>query len=263
MLKSGIHPDSRNYNLLLRTARDCGLGDPALASGVLLSPDCDSPKQRERKSRVKSDSRCTDLIDVDSLERQLFIQPGSHSDGRQDGRDGEEASHGRQNSTQLIPVAQREKVPLPVDLADSSKAPNLLDLFEGKRLGVISLGTVDRVSDRLALIGGGEGFLEKMGASGLSPDLRTLTLLADTMEPSYESLQMLLKVAKQHQVKLDVAFFNSAIRRAARAGDLDGAKVYTHSLDNTTIIPQYSSMKKFIIKKIRPHVPITRVCGCF
>ncbi|XP_053193345.1 pentatricopeptide repeat-containing protein 1, mitochondrial [Scomber japonicus] len=224
MLKSGILPDSKNYNLLLRTARDCGIGDPALASGVLLSADTDYRKERGRKSRVKSDSRRTNLIDVDSLERQLFIQPDSHSDGRQGDGDSEEASHSRQDSTQLVPVTQREKVPLPVDLADASKAPNLLDIFEGKRVGVISLGTVEQASDRLALIGGGEGFLEKMAASRLKPDLRTLTLLADTMEPSYQSLQMLLKVAKQHQVKLDIAFFNSVIRRAARAGDLDGAK---------------------------------------
>ncbi|KAM7394551.1 hypothetical protein PAMP_021345 [Pampus punctatissimus] len=224
MLKSGIHPDSKNYNLLLRTARDCGIGDPALATGVLLRTDWECLKGRERKSHVKLDSRCIDLIDIDFLERQLFIQPDSHSDSRQDGRDSEEKSRSGQDSTHLIPVSQRENVPLPVDLADASTAPNLLDLFEGKGVGVISFGAVDRASDRLALIGGGEGFLEKMAANGLNPDLRTLTLLADMMEPSFQSLQILLKVAKQHRVKLDVAFFNSVIRRAARAGDLDGAK---------------------------------------
>lgn len=224
MLKSGILPDSKNYNLLLRTARDCGIGDPALATGVLLRTDWECRKERERVSRVKSDSRHKDLIDIDFLERQLFIQPDSHGDSQKDSRDSEEESHSGQDSTHLIPVRQRENISLPVNLADASTAPNLLDLFEGKSVGVISLGTVDRASDRLALIGGGQGFLEKMAAKGLNPDLRTLTLLADTMEPSHQSLQMLLKVAKQHQVKLDIAFFNSVIRRAARAGDLDGAK---------------------------------------
>ncbi|XP_037621128.1 pentatricopeptide repeat-containing protein 1, mitochondrial [Sebastes umbrosus] len=222
MLRSGILPDSKNYNLLLRTARDCGIGDPALATGVLLRPD--RQYERERVSHVKSESGRKDLIDIDFLEKQLFLQPDPLGDSQQDSRSSEEESYSRQDSTQLVPVRQRETASLPVDLAADSTAPNLLDLFEGKRGGVVSLGTVDGASDRLALIGGAKGFLEKMAAKGLSPDLRTLTLLADTMEPGYQSLQMLLRVAKQHKVKLDRAFFNTVIRRAARAGDLEEAK---------------------------------------
>ncbi|XP_071360521.1 pentatricopeptide repeat-containing protein 1, mitochondrial [Trachinotus anak] len=209
MLKSGIRPDSKNYNLLLRTARDCGIGDPALATRILLRPEWESQKETERVSR------CKEVIDIDLLERQLFIQPDPHR--------GSEESFSRQESTHLIPVRQTENISLPVDLVNST-APNLLDLFDGRKGAVISLSTVDGASDRLALIGGAEGFLEKMAANGLSPDLRTLTLLADTMEPDHQSLQMLLQVAKQHHVKLDVAFFNSVIRRTARAGDLEMAK---------------------------------------
>lgn len=220
MLRSGILPDSKNYNLLLRTARDCGIGNPALASSVLLGPDWNY--KREHGSHVKSESVCKDVVDIDLLERQLFIQPDPHNDSQQSSRDSEDESYSRQDSTHLIPV--RQTVPLPVELAGDCAVPNLLDLFEGKRGGVISLGTVDGASDRLALIGGAKGFLEKMGAGRLSPDLRTLTLLADTMESGYQSLQLLLKAAKQHNVKLDVAFFNSVIRRAARASDLEGAK---------------------------------------
>uniref|UniRef100_A0A8C2WEU5 Pentatricopeptide repeat domain 1 n=1 Tax=Cyclopterus lumpus TaxID=8103 RepID=A0A8C2WEU5_CYCLU len=211
MLRSGILPDSKNYNLLLRTARDCGIGDPTVATGVLLRPE--RQYERERK----------DVIDLDLLEKQLFIQPDPHTDGQQDSRGSGEESD-RKDSTHLVPVRQRDTVLLPVDIAGGSTAPNLLDLFEGKRVDVVSLGTVDGASDRLALIGGPEGFLEKMAASQLSPDLRTVTLLGDTMEPGRQSLQTLLKVAKQHKVKLDVTFFNTVIRRAARAGDLEEAK---------------------------------------
>ncbi|XP_034544007.1 pentatricopeptide repeat-containing protein 1, mitochondrial [Notolabrus celidotus] len=220
MLRSGIHPDSKNYNLLLRTARDCGIGDPALATRMLLSPD-----SKSNTRHVKSNRGHKDLIDIDLLERQLFIQADPLSDRQQGGRDSEEEdmSYSGKDSTQLVPV--RQTVCLPVDSAAGlSSAPNLLDVFEGQKGGMVSLSTVDGPSDRLAVIGGAEGFLEKMKANRLSPDLKTLTLLADTMEPSYKSLQMLLKVAKQHKVKLDVAFFNTMIRKAARAGDLEGAK---------------------------------------
>lgn len=203
----------------MRTARDCGIGDPALATGMLLRPD--EKYEREHVSDIKPQSGCKDVIAIDLLERQLFVQPDPQRDSQQHTRHSEEESYSRQDSTHLVPV--RQTVSLPVDYSDSS-APNILDLFEGQRGGVVSLGTVDGASDRLALIGGAKGFLEKMAANRLTPDIRTLTLLADTMEPSYQSLQMLLKVAKQHKVKLDVAFFNSVIRRSARAGDLEGAK---------------------------------------
>ncbi|XP_035516153.1 pentatricopeptide repeat-containing protein 1, mitochondrial [Morone saxatilis] len=218
MLRSGIMPDSKNYNVLLRTARDCGIGDAALATDVLLK--LDQKYEREHASRVKSGRKT--VLDIDLLERQLFIQPDPLSDRQQDSTDSEDESSRGRDSTALIPV--RQTVSLPLDLADDSSAPNLLDLFEGKRGGVVSFGTVDGASDRLALIGGAKGFLEKMEASRLSPDIKTLTLLADMMDPRQESLQLLLKVAKQHKVKLDVAFFNSVIRRTARANDLEGAK---------------------------------------
>ncbi|XP_061575860.1 pentatricopeptide repeat-containing protein 1, mitochondrial [Cololabis saira] len=204
MLLSGILPDSKNYNLLLRAARDCGIGDPALAATILLKTDC-----RERQN--VSEASCKGRIDIDFLERQLFIQQDSRS-------------HEEKQPTSLLPVRETENMPLPVDLASCSAAPNLLDLFEGKRGSVISFGIVDGASDKLALIGGAKGVLEKMAANGLSPDLKTLTLLADTMEPSYAALQVLLKESKQHHVKLDVAFFNSVIRRTARAGSLEDAK---------------------------------------
>ncbi|XP_054635105.1 pentatricopeptide repeat-containing protein 1, mitochondrial isoform X2 [Dunckerocampus dactyliophorus] len=201
MLKAGILPDSNNYTLLLRTARDCGLGDPALASSILLRSHVE-----ECESRVKSSKA---PIDVDLLERELFVQPDLHGGGE------------RSNDTQdsLVPCRPNETGLLPF-----SSAPNLLDLLEGNWGGSISFGSVGGPADRLALLGGGEGLLGKMAENGLKPDLRTLTLLADTMAPGVQSLQTLLKVAKQHRIKLDTAFYNSAIRRAARTGDLDGAK---------------------------------------
>ncbi|KAM4751370.1 pentatricopeptide repeat-containing protein 1, mitochondrial [Anableps anableps] len=214
MLRSGIVPDSKNYTLLLRTARDCGIGDPVLASSVLLKSGYKNWMEKEDVSEAS----CKGVIDINLLERQLFLQHNTPSNSQTDCKRSEE------ESTQLMPVTQTENISLPSDLVADSTAPNLLDLFEGKRGAVLALSSVDTASDRLALIGGAKGFLEKMGANGLSPDLKTLTLLADMMEPGHQSLQMLLKAAKQHQVKLDIAFFNSAIRRTVRAGTLEDAK---------------------------------------
>lgn len=203
MLKSGIRPQSNNYNLLLRCARDCGIGDPGLASGVLLSPVL---------KNVRRTSTNIAVMDVDHLEKQLFLLPAAAE------------TCPEQESNQLIPVRQTEDICPSVDTGFSS-APNVLDIFEGRTGEVVSLGTVDTPSDRLALIGGPAGFLEKMKIDGLQPDLKTLTQLVDIVDPGDASLQMLLRTAKQHRVRLDVAFFNSAIRKAAKAGNMEAAKV--------------------------------------
>lgn len=206
MLNLGIRPDSKNYNLLLRTARDCGIGDPALATALLLRP----AQTSERGDLLVCGSK--GVLDIDLLERQLLMQADPLRDSQQDSS--------RQDVTQLVPAA-----PTPVNPAVDGADLNLLDLFEGKEGAGISLGSVDGAADRLALIGGAKGFLDRMEARGLSPDLRTLTLLADMMEPGLASLQLLLKVATRHKVKLDVAFFNCAIHTAVRRGDPEGAKV--------------------------------------
>lgn len=232
MLSSGIRPDLKNYNMLLRTARECGIGNPSLTTRLLLGPDWKHKSERVPQSGDK------EVIDIDFLERQLCIQSDPlSSDSQQDSRGSEDEPSRRQDSTHLIPV--RQTVSLPVDLAGDCAAPNLLDIFEGKTSTVISLSAVKGPSDRLALIGGATGLLEKMEVNGLSPDLRTLTLLADMMEPGYLPLQVLLKAAKKHQVKLDVAFFNSAVRRAARADDMEGATVRTQSQPSLLFTTRY------------------------
>uniref|UniRef100_A0A8C7R7M9 Pentacotripeptide-repeat region of PRORP domain-containing protein n=1 Tax=Oncorhynchus mykiss TaxID=8022 RepID=A0A8C7R7M9_ONCMY len=234
MLRMGIRPDVQNYNLLLRAARDCGIGNPAVASALLLTSDCGQEGQA-----VKVRGQGSAPLDVDALESQLFTQ---HPDNDLSHHSNDPSNILRHHSdldssvvapitTQLVMVRKggEQEAPigsLPCLSGTSSHPPNLLDLSVGRAEegGVVSLGVVSGMFDRLALMGGAQGFLDKMATAGLCPDIRTLTLLADTMEPGIQSLHSLLAVAKQHGVKLDAAFYNSVIRRAARAGDLQEAK---------------------------------------
>ncbi|XP_064806794.1 pentatricopeptide repeat-containing protein 1, mitochondrial [Oncorhynchus masou masou] len=248
MLRIGIRPDVQNYNLLLRAARDCGIGNPAVASALLLTSDCGQEVQAVKVRRQGSAP-----LDVDALESQLFTQHPdndlSHHNNDASHRSNDPSNHSNDLSnilshhsdldssmvtpvtTQLVMVRKggEQEAPigsLPCLSGAISHPPNLLDLSVGRAEegGVVSLGVVSGMFDRLALMGGAQGFLDKMATAGLCPDIRTLTLLADTMEPGIQSLHSLLAVAKQHGVKLDAAFYNSVIRRAARAGDLQEAK---------------------------------------
>lgn len=238
MLRMGIRPDVQNYNLLLRAARDCGIGNPAVASALLLTSDCGQEGQA-----VKVRGQGSAPLDVDALESQLFTQhPDNDLSHHSNDPSNILSHHSDLDSSVVAPITTQlvmvrkggeQEAPigsLPCLSGTSSHPPNLLDLSVGRAEegGVVSLGVVSGMFDRLALMGGAQGFLDKMATAGLCPDIRTLTLLADTMEPGIQSLHSLLAVAKQHGVKLDAAFYNSVIRRAARAGDLQEAKVHTH-----------------------------------
>ncbi|XP_062865793.1 pentatricopeptide repeat-containing protein 1, mitochondrial [Trichomycterus rosablanca] len=241
MLSAGIKPDGQNYNILLRAARDCGIGSPALASTLLLRvPEESSPKTKAHRKgprlRLKERISPPNLLDVDAFERRLFAAPPLADTPSRDQRQGKDGTyeapqindHTPESTQSLVPVSQindpigSPSCPSPIAV-QKSRLPNLLDPSTCHS-GVVGLGAADTASDRLALIGDLDGFLNQMVSDGSKPTIKTLTLLADVTEPSSQSVQSLIQVADQVGVKLDVAFFNTLIRKAAKAGDLQGAK---------------------------------------
>ncbi|XP_007260334.3 pentatricopeptide repeat-containing protein 1, mitochondrial [Astyanax mexicanus] len=254
MLRAGINPDQQNYNILLRAARDCGIGDPALASSLLLQvPEEADPKVSTRRRGKRFRFRETEYsqpLDIDVFEKHLLAVPvdlntlDMHSDIQSHSKDGTfalseaetlnrddsnslEDGHLKtqiSNSTQLMPLSSSfDLVSDPPSTSQSSCLPNLLDPSTCHS-NVVTLGTVSTASDRLALMGNQEGFLKQMAKDGLSPNIKTITLLADIVELSSQSVQSLISVAAESRIKLDVAFFNTLIRNAAKSGDLNGAK---------------------------------------
>ncbi len=231
MLRIGIKPDTQNYNILLRVARDCGIGDPGLASALLLKRTEEvTPKltsgRKSRRTKVKEEMSCQPL-DMDAFESELFVDTHTQSHGQAKTdfclpkENDQRKIDTSQNETQMLPVSQSGSLTCH---SQSSRLPNLLDPSTCHS-GVVALGPVNSASDRLALIGNLEGFLEKMAKDGLEPSIKTITLLADVMEPGSQSVQSLINVAKKSAVTLDETFFNIMIRRVAKAGDLNGAKV--------------------------------------
>ncbi|KAL6481263.1 hypothetical protein MHYP_G00093430 [Metynnis hypsauchen] len=255
MLSAGMKPDQQNYNILLRAARDCGIGDPAMASALLLKGREESgtkvtAQRRRQRSKVREETPHSKPLDVDSFESLLLAlpadastpdtNPGSLSQSRDNTLDLSQAENLRRNDgntqregdpsnlteqTQLLTLSSRNDLLSgpPTARSQNSHLPNLLDPSTCCS-DVVALGTVSTTSDRLALMGNLEGFLGKMANDGLKPTIKTITLLADVMEPSSQLIQSLISVATESGVKLDVAFFNTLIRKAAKAGDLGGAK---------------------------------------
>ncbi|KAM8798301.1 pentatricopeptide repeat-containing protein 1, mitochondrial [Eudromia elegans] len=266
MTRLGIKGNTPTYNLMLRAARDCGIGDPVLASRLLLGPAEEkssqlrlAPGERKEKTRSQkkkkkgSESAAAVQLDVEAMEKQLFpeisLQPEQQM--KQKNKDvnrtetepvpaglaSANVAHGEPGAlmrTDPSEIQQEQASPSPS--LPFCKLPNLLD-SKMPDAAVVSLGTVATPSDRLALIGGVEGFLNKMKEDSAEPNIKTFTLLAELVEAQSPSESSLLATLEEHKVKVDVTFFNTLIRKKSKEGDLEGAKGLLPALAKRGIAP--------------------------
>ncbi|XP_036398412.1 pentatricopeptide repeat-containing protein 1, mitochondrial [Megalops cyprinoides] len=247
MLKMGLKPNGHSYNLLLRASRDCGIGDPAVFSCLLLRdeetlPPKHTKARKGQRANEKEKGPLDMVIDVDALESKLFLDKSTEEQSlvpllnkeevHKEYKELDTVSHVEQNISLDTMSGLNDKRMERMFPAESNSLhtpaanvtlPNLLDLRIDKT-NVVSLGAVTCASDRLALIGNMEGFLSKMEADGVKPSVKTLTLLADIIEPGGQSEVSLFSVAEQHKLDLDISFFNTLMRKKAKAGDYDGAR---------------------------------------
>lgn len=260
MLSLGLQPSRHGYNLLLAAARDCGLGDPVVASAVLLRPREETallqPPARGRRTRrraqVGADCSLSAKLHVEALERQLFLEPSQALEGPQEP---EEARAPKQAQSGMETKAEPDH---PVALTSVAPEPppwgleaNLLTPGAAP-LAVVSFGTVSTPADRLALMGGLEGFLGKMAEHGLRPDVKTLTLLAEVVEPGSPAESSLLSVLDAHGVEPDLTFFNTLMKKKSKLGDLEGAKALLPVLAKRGIVPNLQTFCSLAIGCRRP-----------
>ncbi|KAF1664544.1 Pentatricopeptide repeat-containing protein 1, mitochondrial, partial [Aptenodytes patagonicus] len=251
MTKLGIKADSHTYNLMLRAARDCGIGDPVVASEVLLRPrpthDNSSQlrlapgRQKEKVKNQKkkgSESAAAVQLDVEAMEKQLFWESSVRPEEpiRQQNKDvncaetepaaldSPSVAHGRTGA--LTRRGQNKTEQEQARLSQKLRFCNLPNLLDSRMAdaAVVSLGTAATPSDRLALMGDAEGFLNKMKDDDAEPNIKTFTLLAELVGPQSPSESSLLALLDEHKVKVDVTFFNTLIRKKSKQGDLEGAK---------------------------------------
>ncbi|XP_008822268.1 pentatricopeptide repeat-containing protein 1, mitochondrial [Nannospalax galili] len=260
MLSLGLKPSLHSYNLLLAAVRDCGLGDLEVASRMLLRPQEETillqpPAGRHRagrKGQAKAGDGMSARLHVETLERQLFLETSQAFEGSL-----KPCKAGVPSRTQPVVETKAESDPTaalaPLTLKPSAleRKVNLLSLGALSST-VVSFGTVATPADRLALVGGLDGFLDKMTEHGLQPDIRTLTLLAEVVEPGSLAESSLLTILDKHQVEADVTFFNTLIRKKSKLGDLEGAKVLLPILAKKGLIPNLRTFCNLAIGCHRP-----------
>ncbi|XP_010641029.1 pentatricopeptide repeat-containing protein 1, mitochondrial [Fukomys damarensis] len=260
MLYLGLKPNRHSYNLLLTAARDCGLGDPEVASRLLLRPSEEmvliqpraGSQEARRRGRPGVGGGMPARLHVEALERQLFEElspaleaPPEPSEATVPNKaQPEEDTKAEPSHTSALALGALKPPSLDPEV-------NLLALG-AISLDVISLGTVTTSADRLVLMGGLDGFLGKMAEHGLQPDIKTLTLLAEVVEPGSPAESSLLSILDRHQVEADVTFFNTLMRKKSKLGDLEGAKALLPVLAKRGLIPNLQTFCNLAIGCHRP-----------
>lgn len=255
MLSLGLQPSQHIYNLLLGAARDCGLGDPEVASALLLRPreqmvllqPLAGGQQARKTAQAGTIDGMSARLHVETLEKQLFLEPSQALERPQQPQEA-------RVSSKVQPEVETKVDPN--NTAFTSVPPwgleaNLLTLGAVPS-EVVSFGTVTTPADRLALMGGLEGFLGKMAEHGLQPDIKTLTLLAEVVEPGSAAESSLLTVLDLHHVEADVTFFNTLMRKKSKQGDLEGAKALLPVLAKRGIVPNLQTFCNLAIGCHRP-----------
>uniref|UniRef100_A0A8C8YMF5 Pentatricopeptide repeat-containing protein 1, mitochondrial n=1 Tax=Prolemur simus TaxID=1328070 RepID=A0A8C8YMF5_PROSS len=257
MLSLGLKPSPHSYNLLLVAARDCGLGNPEVAAELLLRPREEAAllqppagRRRRRRAQAAAGDSMSARLHVEVLERQLFLEPSKALEEPPEPQEARVPSKAQveteaepDHTVALTPVALKPPI---LELEANLLTPGAVPP------AVVSFGTVSTPADKLALMGGLEGFLGKMAEHGLQPDIRTLTLLAEVVEPGSPAETSLLTLLDTHQVEADVTFFNMLIRKKSKLGDLQGAKALLPVLAKRGIIPNLQTFCNLAIGCRRP-----------
>ncbi|XP_037670752.1 pentatricopeptide repeat-containing protein 1, mitochondrial-like isoform X2 [Choloepus didactylus] len=258
MLSLGLRPSRHGYNLLLGAARDCGLGDPEVASELFLRPREETvllqpPAGRRRaRRRVQASDSVSAKLHVDALERQLFLEPSQALEGPPEPQEARASSQTQSEvETQAEPEHSGAFTPMTLEPPPPRVEVNLLTLGVVPS-AVVSFGAVATPADRLALMGGMEGFLSKMAEHGLQPDIKTLTLLAEVVEPGSPAESSLLTLLDTCPVEVDVTFFNTLMRKRSKWGDLEGAKALLPVLAKRGLVPNLQTFCNLAIGCRRP-----------
>lgn len=116
----------------------------------------------------------------------------------------------------LLPVTERCKV-----TQDSLVGANEQNLPQE-----ISINLNDvLMNNRLILFGGIEGLLNRMDADNARPDAKTITLLLDLIPNTVTAEDLLIKIADEKKIQLDIDFYNMLIKRRSMRFDYRAAKV--------------------------------------
>lgn len=200
MVTKRIAPSSFTYNLILRSIRDCGIGNLEVMNDTL---------HTILGQNLRLNSGDTKLLLDSSSDGNYLIQNQLKS---------------KKEDSELVMNETANQI-------DFGR-PNLM--AKVPHLGnIISLSEVTKPEDRLLLVGGLRGFLSNMEENHCTPDIKSFTQLLDCLPGSLAAEKELLREMKKCGVKPDVSFFNMLIKKRSIRFDYENAKVIKIYIHNT------------------------------
>ncbi|KAG8183529.1 hypothetical protein JTE90_003877 [Oedothorax gibbosus] len=237
MKERSVKPDVYSFNLLLRATRDCDVG-PNEISCLLLQHWSSFPKRPYGFETKEALAKTEEILQIESAGT-VDILP-----------DTEKLSDDREDVSFIADASMSKSLKKGEDLnsaVDSIavRSQNLLSTRPMNGSEVLELGDIRTPSDRLTLLGNAKGFLLDMKRNKVCPDIKTFTLLLECIPPTIEAEEELISLLDVYNVKPDVGFFNSLIkRRSFRFKHVEASKVllYINKWSLTPDIITYGSL---------------------
>lgn len=174
------------FNLMIRCARDCGLGD------------AETTKQLIEEIIELSNTKKPKEIESPKEEILRIGEPKIEED------------------TIKIPVAVETH-----EIAELNM-PNLLTPLP--RLGnLVAIKDVVTPEDRFLLLGGLLGFLKEMDRQKITPNIKTFTQLLEVIPCTLSAEKLLIREIRERVINCDIDFFNILIKKRALRSDFEGA----------------------------------------
>ena len=201
MLDEKKKPDQKLFHLMLRAARDCGVGRNEFNADLILA--CLSGEE-VRKHRQKLLEGPTTLPAPKSEQNIL----------------GSELS--------LVEKENEEEVEGEVTLMPNllAKKPNLT--------GIVGLGSLDNAQNRFLVLGGVNGVLAEMAKVDVKADSKTFTQTLDLIDNDIKAETELMTVLT---IKPEVGFFNALIKRRALRLDYEAARGTLETMAEYRVAP--------------------------
>ncbi|XP_045593921.2 pentatricopeptide repeat-containing protein 1, mitochondrial [Procambarus clarkii] len=233
-----LSPDIYSYNLLIRSIKDCGSGDPQLTSRLLqekVNASCKGAKEK-MKQIVKEN-----ILVIESEIKKHDPVPGDAS-STQDISGNVEISNS--NSPVTSENVKDEKIykliEIKREIQNSTKEDLVLPNLLGRKITpgtVVGLGSLDQPHDRLALLGGPSGIFKQMERDRVKANLKSVTQLLDSLPASTEAEEALLQSMKNIGLSPDTQFCNMLIRKRNFRKDAGAAKDVLDIMQEHQLLP--------------------------
>lgn len=190
-------PDIHSFNLMIRAARDCGIGDANKMKRVITNILHGS------HASVKLKSNKTQVFLIEAKPKTV-INPN--------GNDNADAVEEPKSTNELVSTEVCDQMPNLL-----SKLPHLGS--------IVQLSLVETPEDRLMLLGGVKGIIAELEETKVRPNVKTFSQLLYTIPSTREAEHDLIQQMRYMRVRADIDFFNLLIKKRIYRKDYDGAKV--------------------------------------